>query len=123
MYKTEKITKKVLENGQISQEQTEELVSIALQVLKSLLTDTETPIEIRLRVSLEIFENFCATPNVNSGSGNNDEGELIRGLEKTAHDIEKNAHHLSYIETLLTMAAKHKKHESVLRNEEKIINN
>ncbi len=89
---------KVLKNGQICQEELDEIVSIALESLKSLMVDYETPIEIRLQVALKLFE-IGATPNKN-----NDE-VLIRSIEKNALDIKKNAHQLSGIESLLKMVA------------------
>lgn len=111
--------KKVLEGGHISQEQIEEIVNIALQVLKSLMIDTETPIEIRLRVALEIFELFGTDTNQVT---NEEDSGVLQILEKNALDIKNNAQQLSCIETLLTMAAKNKSHEPVLLNEEKVIN-
>ena len=99
----------ILESGHIAQDQIEEIVGIALEVLKSLLMDTESPIDIRLRVALEIFELF-GTSRVSNVS--HDDG-VINTLEKNARDIEKNANKLSCIETLLKMASEHKNPEPV----------
>lgn len=52
------LSSKVLEKGRICQEQLEEVVSMALESLKTLMVDCETPIEIRLQVALRLFENF-----------------------------------------------------------------
>ncbi len=89
----------VLENGKISQDQLDEVVSMALKSLKSLMVDYETPIEIRLHVALRVFEIFGG-----NNKGSNEE-HVMRGLEKNAHDIERNAHQLSGIESLLKLVA------------------
>jgi len=109
----------ILDNGEIVQEEIEEVVHIALSTLKSLMADYETPIDIRLRVALEIFELFGNNTNKNQMAK---EDGVLRGIEKNARDIEKNAHQLSYIETLIKMAAEHKNHEPVLRDSGRIIN-
>lgn len=109
----------ILENGRIAQKELEEVVNMALSTLKSLMADYETPIEIRLRVALEIFELFGKNPDKNKIT--NEEG-VIRSIEKNAYNIEKNALKLSQIETLLKMAVEHKNPESVLRDGGRIIN-
>ena len=117
---SEKAEESLLKNGGIIPEEIEEVVSIALSTLKTLMADYETPIDIRLRVSLEIFELF-STNNTNTNPVPHDEG-VLRCLEKNARDIEKNAHQLSYIETLLKMVAEHKNRETILRNSGRVIN-
>jgi polyhydroxyalkanoate synthesis regulator phasin len=54
---------KILENGKINQEQREEIVDMALQNLKTIMADYETPIETRLKVALDVFENFTTEPS------------------------------------------------------------
>jgi hypothetical protein len=120
MSKKSEKSESLLENGGIVQTEIEEVVSIALSTLKTLMADYETPIDIRLRVALEIFELF-STNNTNTNPVPHDEG-VLRCLEKNARDIEKNAHQLSYIETLLKMAAEQKNHETVLQNSGRVIN-
>lgn len=89
---------KVLKDGQISSDQLEDIVDIALKSLKNLMVDYETPIEIRLQAALRVFEIFGA------GSGKSHSEEVVISfLEKNAHDIEKNAHQLAYLETLLKL--------------------
>jgi len=113
MYRSES----VLDGTHIAKEQIEDIVSIALEVLKSLLMDTETPIDIRLRVALEIFELF----GTNQASNVSHDDGVLNTLEKNARDIEKNADKLSCIETLIKMAADNKNPNSVLREEVRII--
>jgi hypothetical protein len=82
---------------------------MALENLKTLMVDYETPIEIRLQVALKIFEIF-------GGSMRNSEEVLIRGVEKNAHNIESNAHHIAGIEELLKLAVQ-TKHEAIFQHE------
>jgi len=91
---------KVLRDGKVSHEQLEDIVSTALQSLKTLMVDYETPIEIRLQVALKIFEIFGTT-----GIVENNEDCVKRVIEKNAHGIETNAHRLSHVETLLELIA------------------
>ena len=72
----------------ICQERLNHLAAIALDVVETLLTDTETPINVRLNAAFRIFE-LCGTD-----SGNEIGQAIISG-------IEKNARELSYLETLL----------------------
>jgi hypothetical protein len=82
-------------NEIIYQERLQSLAVLAFEVVESLLTDTETPIEIRLNTAFRIVE-MCTTGT------NQDIGQaIVMGIEKNARDIEKNAHELAYIETLL----------------------
>ncbi len=78
----------ILDNGKIVQEELDEIVNIALSTLKSLMVDYETPIEIRLRVALEIFELFGKTKDINQLTN---EEVVVRSIEKNAYNIEKNA--------------------------------
>ncbi len=89
----------VLENGKISQTQLNEIVSMALESLKTLMVDYETPIDIRMNAALIIFENF----GVNNRKNN--DALLIHSIEKNAHNINKNSRKLSGIETLLSLIA------------------
>ncbi len=90
----------VLENGRISQEQIEEIVSIALQSLKSLMVDYETPIETRLDIALKIFEIFGTDIKM-------PREEILHGIEKNAGIIDENAKRLSRLEILLELVTKH----------------
>ncbi|RKZ42843.1 MAG: hypothetical protein DRQ49_00500 [Gammaproteobacteria bacterium] len=96
---------KVLKNGRVSQEEIEDIVSTALQSLKTLMVDYETPIEIRLQVALKIFEIFGTSELVNSK-----EDCVKRVIEKNAHGIETNANRLSHVETLLELISQQKSH-------------
>jgi len=49
---------KVLEKGRICEDALDEIVGMALESLKTLMADYETPIEVRLQVALKIFEIF-----------------------------------------------------------------
>ncbi len=72
----------------VCHERLEHLASIALDVVDTILTDMETPINVRLEAAFRIFA-LCET------SPNNDLGDaIVRG-------IEKNAHELAYLEALL----------------------
>jgi hypothetical protein len=42
---------KILENGKINQEQQEEIVGMALQNLKTIMVDYETPLNTRVQVA------------------------------------------------------------------------
>jgi len=91
----------VLEQGKIAQQEIEEVVSLALKVLKDMMVDTEASIETRFNIALRIFEIFGQDTKANGKRGI-EEG-IIRTLEKNTDDIEKNAHHLTHIETLLQL--------------------
>jgi hypothetical protein len=91
----------ILDHGKIAQKEIEEVVSLALKVLKDMMLDTEAPIETRFNIALRIFEMFGRDSKA-SGNISVEEG-IIRSIEKNAHDIEKNAHHLTHIETLLQL--------------------
>jgi len=105
----------VLEKGRIRQEELDEVVSMALETLKTLMADYETPIEVRLQVSLKIFEIF-------GGSIASNQDTVIHGIKKNAHDIESNAHRLAGIQELLKLAVQ-TKHESLFRSEkQRVIN-
>lgn len=94
----------VLKDGKISAVMIEDIVATALQNLKTLMVDYETPIEIRIQIALKIFEIF------GTDSHGITEGEIIkRGverIEKNAQQIEMNAHRLSHVETLLELVAR-----------------
>lgn len=72
----------------ICQERLNHLAAIALDVVETLLTDTETPINVRLNAAFRIFE-LCGTDS------SNELGQAI------FNGIERNARELSYLETLL----------------------
>ena len=91
----------VLEQGKIAQQEIEEVVSLALKVLKDMMVDTEASIETRFNIALRIFEIFGQDTKANGKRGI-EEG-IIRTLEKNTDDIEKNAYHLTHIETLLQL--------------------
>jgi hypothetical protein len=79
----------------VCHERLQHLAAIALDVVETLLTDTETPVNVRLNAAFRIFE-LC------NSDINHDMGQaIIQGIEKNARDIEKNAHGLSNLETLL----------------------
>jgi len=89
----------VLENGRICQKQIEEIVSIALQSLKTLMVDYETPIETRLDIALKIFEIFGTDVRM-------PREEIMHSIEKNAGVIDANAKRLSRLESLLELVAK-----------------
>ena len=121
MSEKSKSSEKVLEHGEIVQQEIDEIVSIALSTLKTLMVDYETPIDVRLRVALEIFELFGTRhPNTNPVP-HHDEG-ILRCLEKNALEIQKNAHQLSYLETLLKLVAEHKNNEKRVGEKGRVIN-
>jgi hypothetical protein len=92
----------VLKDGKICSDQLEEVVGMALQSLKTLMADYETPIEVRLHIALRLFEAFGSGGNDSNNKKNDD--SIMNSLEKNAHDIERNAHQLQGIETLLKLA-------------------
>ena len=105
----------VLEDGKISHQEVEEVVSLALKVLKDMMLDTEASIETRFSIALRLFEMFGRESKPNHKMAI-EEG-IIRTLEKNAHDIERNAHHLTHIEALLQLANQApKNHEPVFQN-------
>ena len=106
----------IMENGHIAQEQLEDVVSLALKVLKDLLLDTETSIETRFSIALRIFEMFGTDPSATSQKVALEEG-IVRGVEKNAHDIERNAHRLSHIEALLQLATRPSNNEAIFQEE------
>jgi hypothetical protein len=106
----------VLEDGKISDQEVEEVVSLALKVLKDMMLDTEASIETRFSIALRLFEMFGRENKPSSHKMALEEG-IIRTLEKNAHDIERNAHHLTHIEALLQLANQPpKNHEPVYQN-------
>jgi len=72
----------------VCHERLEHLASIALDVVETILSDMETPINVRLEAAFRIFELCEKSPN-------NDLGDAI------VKGIEKNAHELAYLEALL----------------------
>ena len=106
----------VLEDGKISHQEVEEVVTLALKVLKDMMLDTEASIETRFSIALRLFEMFGRDSKPNQKIAL-EEG-IIRTLEKNAHDIERNAHHLTHIEALLQLAnpPPPKNHEPVFQN-------
>ncbi|OAD19706.1 hypothetical protein THIOM_004644 [Candidatus Thiomargarita nelsonii] len=88
----------VLEKGRICQEQLEEIVAIALESLKTLMVDCQTPLEIRLQVAFRLFEIF----------GTDNKELIMHGVKKNARKIESNAHQLSDIKRLLKRAVETK---------------
>ncbi|MEN8216878.1 MAG: hypothetical protein ABFS56_11005 [Pseudomonadota bacterium] len=74
---------------------------MALQNLKTLMVDYETPIEIRLEIAFKLFEIFGTESRAPS------EEILAQGIEKNAHIIDGNAHRLSHIESLLELVSQH----------------
>ncbi|KHD11504.1 hypothetical protein PN36_09690 [Candidatus Thiomargarita nelsonii] len=100
----------VLEKGRICQEELDEVVRLALESLKTLMVDYETPVEVRLQVALKIFDLF-------GGASRQNTPELVvRGIEKNAHEIENNAHQLAGIQDLLKLAVQ-TKHESIYQTD------
>ena len=80
-----------LNDNIICDERLSRLGNLALDVVETLLTDTETPIETRLSAAFRIFE-LCGTVRQN----NNDKfGQAV------VNGIEKNAAELTQLETLL----------------------
>ncbi len=79
----------------VCHERVQHLAAIALDVVETLLTDTETPINVRLNAAFRIFELCNADISRDMGQA------IIQGIEKNARDIEKNADELSYLETIL----------------------
>lgn len=89
-------SKSILENGRIAQEEVDEVVNMALSSLKSLMADYETPIELRLQISLRLFEIFGCQEKKTS-----DEKAIVNHLEKNSDSIEENARRLSNLRLLL----------------------
>jgi hypothetical protein len=83
------IDKKILRNNSVCQERLQCLAAIGLDVVETILTDMETPINIRLDAAFRIFE-LC---NVKSPA--DDVGQAI------VKGIERNARELAHLETLL----------------------
>jgi hypothetical protein len=81
--------------GGVCQERVQHLANLALDVVESLLTTDETPINVRLNAAFRIFE-LCGT-NTSDAMGK----AIIQGIESNAREIERNAHELSYLEALL----------------------
>lgn len=79
----------------VCHERVQHLAAIALDVVETLLTDTETPVNVRLNAAFRIFELCNADISRDMGQA------IIQGIEKNARDIEKNAHGLSSVESLL----------------------
>ena len=80
----------------VCHERIQHLAAIALDVVETLLTDTETPTNVKLNAAFRIFE-LC-----DANQGRSDIGRIVvDGIEKNARDIHKNAEILSYMETLL----------------------
>ncbi|TGO03274.1 hypothetical protein PN36_09705 [Candidatus Thiomargarita nelsonii] len=94
------LTSNVLEKGLICQEQIEEVVAMALETLKTLMVDCQTPLESRLQLAFRFFEIF----------GTDNKEHIMCGIEKNARRIENNAHQLSDIKNLLKQALE-TKHE------------
>jgi len=77
------------------QERLRNLSVLAFDVVESLLTDTETPIEIRLNTAFRIVE-MCAVDN------RKEVGQaVIKSIEHNALGITQNAQNLAHIEELL----------------------
>ncbi|MCK5720690.1 MAG: hypothetical protein KAH84_12195 [Thiomargarita sp.] len=77
------------------QEKLQDLGALALEVVEALLTDTETPIEIRLSTAFRIVEMCAKDSNKEIGQA------IISGIEDNAKQIEKNACELATLESLL----------------------
>ena len=79
-----------IEVESVCEERLQHLAGIALDVVETILTDMEAPINLRLDAAFRIFE-LC-----NMSPKNNDEiGQaIVRG-------IEKNANELAYLESLM----------------------
>ncbi len=78
----------------INQDRLQHIGALALDVVEDLLTDTETPIELRLNTAFRIVE-MC-----NSEMMSRDIGEaIVSGIQKNASTIEKNAIKLTHLET------------------------
>ena len=96
--------KNVLENGKIAPAQLEEIVSMALESLKTIMVHYETPLEMKVQVALKILETF-GPANVSKS-----EDEIIHGLK---NGLKKNGRD---IETLLKLVAQ--KNQEARRHQE-----
>ncbi|MDM8564828.1 hypothetical protein QUF74_04165 [Candidatus Halobeggiatoa sp. HSG11] len=74
----------------VCQERLQHLADIALDVVETILTDMEAPINLRLDAAFRIFELCSMSPKNNDDVGQ----AIIRG-------IEKNANELAYLESLM----------------------
>ena len=83
------IEKKVFRNDSVCQERLQCLAAIGLDVVETILTDMETPINVRLDAAFRIFA-LC-----NTRSSVDDVGQAI------VKGIERNARELAHLETLL----------------------
>ncbi|RKZ73347.1 MAG: hypothetical protein DRR19_31075 [Candidatus Parabeggiatoa sp. nov. 1] len=107
------ISQNLFQPEAVCHERIQHLASIALDVVETLLTDTETPINVRLNAAFRIFE-LCDANRDKSDVGR----IIVDGIEKNARDINNNTHVLSYLETLLkgldvSKGPKREKHRDV----------
>jgi hypothetical protein len=93
-------------NGSVCQAKLQNLGALALDVVESLLTDTETPIDTRLSTAFRIVE-ICAR-----GSNKEIEKVIIGSIEKNAQNIQGNANRLASMEELLKASSINTKPES-----------
>jgi hypothetical protein len=82
-------------DGLACQDKLQHLGSLALDVVESLLTDTEAPIDIRLSTAFRIVEMCAMDSSKEIGQ------TIINGIEQNARQIGKNANELATLETLL----------------------
>lgn len=83
------------QNGVVCQAKLQHLGALALDVVESLLTDTETPIETRLGTAFRIVE-MCAR-----SSNQNIEKIIIGSIKENAQNIQGNSSRLESLEELL----------------------
>jgi len=95
MHKIQKMPHKNRPNEPVYQEKLRRLGTLALDVVEALLTDTETPIDVRLNTAFRIVE-MCS-----QGGSKQEMAVILQGIEDHARRIESNAHELAYIQTLL----------------------
>ncbi len=96
-------------NGSVCQAKLQNLGALALDVVESLLTDTETPIEIRLSTAFRIVE-MCAM-----GSSKDIEKVIIGNIEKNAQNIQGNSNRLKSLEELLKAGSINIKAEGIVQ--------
>ncbi|RKZ39147.1 MAG: hypothetical protein DRQ49_12335 [Gammaproteobacteria bacterium] len=96
MPKIQKMPNKNRFNEPAYQDKLRRLGTLALDVVEALLTDTETPIDVRLNTAFRIVE-----MSSQGGASKQEMAVIIQGIENNARRIESNAHELAYIQTLI----------------------
>lgn len=94
-------------------ERLQTLAVLSFDVVESLLTDTETPIDYRLNTAFRIVEMCTADIQKEVGQA------VIRSIEHNASGIKQNAQSLAHIDQLLN----EQKDDKIMQNADKIAQN